>query len=340
MTTTEFWRTGYMKNSIFPDNSFGDSEVQDFANFGAKAGFTYKIDGRNYLYTNGLAMNRAPDARVAYASPRNRDQIVPGLTDEKVYSFEIGYQHRSPGLKARATYFHTQINDGLKLNRFFLPGEITNFGTYILNGLDERHAGFELALQVKLSPTLSANAAASISENIYTSRPHGFFIIDDDGQIRDRGTIYVKNFYVPGTPQTAASFGLDYRSPKFWSLSATVNYFNHNYIDFSPERRTEDAVFGLEKDSPFYNEIVNQEKVPDAFTVDLFAYKSWRLNSDLFFSFTAGVTNLLNETVIQGGYEQLRFERADVQRTGINVFPPRYFYAYGTNFFVLGALRF
>ena len=60
----------------------------------------------------------------------------------------------------------------------------------------------------------------------------------------------------------------------------------------------------------------------------------------MFFSFTAGVTNLLNATVIQGGFEQLRFEKADVQATGINVFPPRYFYAYGTNFFVLGALRF
>ena len=340
MTTTEFWREGYTRSAIFPENSFGKSEVQDFANYAAKAGFTYKIDGRNYLYTNGSALNRTPDPRIAYASPRNRDQVVPGLTDEKVYAFEVGYQHRSPGLKARVTYYHTQINDGLKLNRFFLPGDITNFGTYILNGLDERHAGIELAFQVKLTPTLSAIGATSVSENIYTSRPKGFFIIDDDGQIRDRGTIYVKNFYVPGTPQTAASFGLDYRSPKFWSLSATVNYFDRNYIDFSPERRTEDAVFGLVQDSPFYNNIVNQERVPDAWTVDLLAYKSWRLNSDLFFSFTGGITNLLNATVIQGGYEQLRFERADVQRTGINVFPPRYFYAYGTNFFVLGSLRF
>ncbi|MEO1257808.1 MAG: hypothetical protein AAFZ15_03395 [Bacteroidota bacterium] len=340
LTSTEFWREGYTRSAIFPDNSFGKSEKQTFANYGAKAGITYKIDGRNYIYSNGAALNRAPDPRIAYASPRNRDQLIPGLTDQKVYSFEIGYQHRSPGLKARATYFHTKIDDGLKLNRFFLPGDITNFGTYILSGLDERHAGFELAMQVKLTPTLTANAAANISENIYTSRPRGFFIIDDDGQIRDRGLIYIKNFYVPSTPQTALSGGLDYRSPKFWSLSVTVNYFNHNYIDFSPERRTADAVFGLEQDSEFYNDVVNQEAIPSAFTVDLFGYKSWRIKYDMFFSMTLGVTNLLNAEVIQGGFEQLRFEQADVQATGINVFPPRYFYAYGTNFFLMGALRF
>ena len=145
---------------------------------------------------------------------------------------------------------------------------------------------------------------------------------------------------MPGTPQTAASLGLDYRSPNYWSASITVNFFDRNYIDFSPERRTADQVFGLEQGSEFYNQIVNQTRVPDRFTVDLFAYKSFRINRNTFFYLTGGVTNLLNAEVITGGYEQLRFERQDVERTGLNVFGPRYFYAYGTNFFVMGAVRF
>ncbi len=341
MTTTEFWRTGYMRNGRFPDNSLGESKKQNFANYGAKGGVTLKFDARNYLYSNFAVLNRAPDPRIAYASARNRDQIVPGLTDENVTAWEAGFQHRSPNVKARATFFYTKINDGMKLNRFFLPGEISNFGTYILTGLDERHSGVELAAQIKLTTTLSANLAGAIGEYIYTSRPNGIFIQDDDGVIRDRGTIYTKNFYVPSAPQTALSFGLDYRSPKFWSLTLTVNYFDRNYIDFSPERRTEEIVFGLDQNSAFYKSITEQQKVPDAYTVDLFAYKSWKINHGMFFSLTGGVTNLLNNTnLIQGGYEQLRFERTDVERTGINAFPPRYFYAYGANFFILGALRF
>lgn len=349
LTTTEFWRTGHFRNGRFPDNSFGESEVQDFSNYGAKAGVTYKINGRNYLYANGTLLNRAPDPRIAYASPRNRDQLIPGLTDEKVLAWEAGFQHRSPGLRARATFFYAKINDGLKQSRFFLPGDISNFGTYILTNLDERHAGIELAAQAKLTTTLSFTAAASISENIYTSRPNGIFIQDDDGKIRDRGTIYVKNFYVPGTPQTVFSGGLEYRSPKFWSASVTVNYFDRNYLDFSPERRTEEQVFGLDPASDSYRKVTEQINIydkndtgfkADHFTVDLFAYKSFRVNRGMFFSLTAGVTNLLNATIVQGGYEQLRYERADVEQTGINVFPPRYFYAFGTNFFILGALRF
>lgn len=340
ITSTSFYREGFYRDGRFPDSSFGKSETQDYLNLGAKAGVTYKIDGRNYFYVNAALLNRAPDARIAYASPRSRDQLVPGLTEQRINAFEAGFQHRSPGLKARVTFFRSEIKDGLKLQRFFLPGDISNFGTYILNGLDERHVGIEAAGEVKLTSTLNAKFAASIGENIYTSRPEGFFIQDDDGVIRDRGTIYVKNFYVPSTPNTALSATLDYRSPKFWSASVSVNYFDRNYLDFSPSRRRPDAVFGLAEDSNLYNSIVDQQRVPDAFSVDLFAYKSWKISDGVFFSFTGGVTNLLNAEIVQGGYEQLRFELDDVQTTGINVFPARNFYAYGTNFFVLGALRF
>jgi hypothetical protein len=339
VSTTEFWRTGYFRNGRFPNNSLGDSEKQQYFNYAAKGGLTYKIDGRNYLYANGAYINRAPDARNAYASSRIRDQLVPGLTEETVYAGEAGYQLRSPIVKARATFFYTQINDALKVNRFFLPGDLTRFGTYILTGLDRRHAGVEAAVEAKLTPTLNLRGAASVGEYVYTSRPNGIFIQDDDGVIRDRGKIYIENFYLPSTPQTAGSLGLEYRSPKFWSASVTVNYFDRTYYDISPERRTTDMVFGLEQGSDFYNSIVDQTKAPSAYTVDLFANKSFKIN-DVFFYLTAGVTNLLNAEVITGGYEQLRFERAQVEQTGINVFPERKFYAYGTNFFILGALRF
>ncbi|MBI5916042.1 MAG: hypothetical protein HY842_11730, partial [Bacteroidetes bacterium] len=239
----------------------------------------------------------------------------------------------------RATFFWTQFNDGLKLNRFYLAEDVTRFGTSILVGTDKRHAGVELALQAKLSPSITVNGVAAVGEYIYTSRPQAIFVVDDDGVLQDRGTAYIKNFYVPNTPQTAYSVGIDYRSPRFWSASVTVNYFDRTYLDFSPFRRTADAVFGLEQGSDFYNGIVNQQKAPDAFTVDLFANKSFKINDDAFFYLTAGVTNLLNATVITGGFEQLRFERADVER-GVDVFPPKYFYAFGTNFFVMGAVRF
>jgi hypothetical protein len=336
----DFWRTGHFRNARFQDSSYGDSEKQNYSNGSFKGGLTFKIDGRNYIYSQAAYFHRPPDPRNAFASSRNRDQLVPGLSNEKVRSVEAGYLMRWPGIKARLSGYITQFEDGLKINRFFLPGDISNFGTYILTGLDREHKGLEFAFTAKLSTTLTANGAAAYGKYVYTSRPNGIFIQDDDGLIRDRGTIFIKNFFVPGSPQTAGSLGVDYRSPKFWSASITVNYFDRNYIDFSPERRTADQVFGLSQDSEIYNTIVRQTKADQAFTVDLFGNKSFRINNQTFLYITAGITNLLNATVVTGGYEQLRFERNDFEEKGINVFPPRYFYAYGTNFFVMAALRF
>ena len=37
---------------------------------------------------------------------------------------------------------------------------------------------------------------------------------------------------------TAASFGLEYRDPKFWYVEANVNYLANNYIDVAPITRT------------------------------------------------------------------------------------------------------
>jgi hypothetical protein len=336
---TSFWRTGHYRNGRFPDSSFGDSEQKDYNNYATKGGLTYKLDGRNYLYLNGTFLNRAPDIRTAYASPRSRDQLVPGLRNEEVYGGEIGYLLRTPNVKARATFYSTQFNNGLKLNRFYFTEDVTRFGTSILVGADRRHTGVELALQYKITPTLSLSGVAAVGENIYTSRPRAIFVVDDDGQLQDRGIVYAKNFYVPNSPQTAYSGTLEYRSPKFWSASVTVNYFDRTYLDFSPFRRTTDAVFGLEQGTPLYDSFVNQQKAPSAYTVDLFANKSIKINDDVFFSLTAGVTNLLNAEVVTGGFEQLRFDRADFE-AGIQVQPPKYYYAFGTNFFLMGALRF
>jgi hypothetical protein len=52
----------------------------------------------------------------------------------------------------------------------------------------------------------------------------------------------------------------------------------------------------------------------------------------------AGINNMLNNTdIISGGYEQLRY---DYSTSDINKFPPKYYYAIGTNYYASIALRF
>lgn len=352
-SVTSFWRTGNVRNGRFPDNSLGDSEKSNFANFGVKGGVTYKLDGRNYLFFNGAYMTRAPYFRNSFVSPRARNQLVPGLTDEKITSIEGGYILRSPYLKARAVGYYSRFADRF-LNRSFFLDNALNDGTtggfvnYIMTGVDTRHMGIELAGEVQLGAGLSVLAAAAIGEYVYESRPEVSVYLDNSPQelLQDK-TAYIKNFYIPGTPQSAYTVGLNYRSAKFWFLNINVNYLNRLFMDFFPERRTLEAISYrpdpeyqtdlIDRESDLYKDIIYQEEVEGGVTVDLFGGKSWKFG-DRFLYLTVGINNVLdNQNIITGGFEQFRF---DFEGKELGLFPNRYFYGFGINYFAQLALRF
>ncbi len=333
---TNFWRDGKYVNGRFPDNSFGKSEVQKFMNYGVKLGSVYKINGRNYLFANASYLTTPPSYRNAYLSPRTRDQVAPNLTSEKIVSTEGGYYLKSPYYKARVTGYFTQFKDGIRTMSFYHDGEQA-FVNYTLTGIDKKHFGIELAGEAQIVTGLSINAVAAIGQYIYNSRPLAYITQDNDSELlADGQTIYQKNFYIPGTPQQAYSFGLRYNSPKFWFANVSVNLFNEMYLDFNPDRRTAAAVEPITYGSDEWTTTINQERLDPQVTMDLFGGKSWRFDYKYYIYLTVGVSNALNNRqFITGGFEQLRFDGED-----INKFPNRYYYAYGINYFAQIAFRF
>jgi hypothetical protein len=350
---TTFWRFGNVANGKFPDNSAGESERAQFLEYGAKAGFTYKIDGRNYLLLNGGYMTQAPFARDAFISPRTRNDLAENLDTRKILSVEGGYLLRAPYAKARAIGYYTAFRDILWNRSFFLDNAIVTddgvrggFINYLMPDVNTQHLGVELAAEVSLTSALRVNAVAAIGQYTYTNRPTVTSYLDNVAQRLESETVYIKNFYVPGTPQTAYSLGLSYNSPKYWFANLNFNYYDNIWIDFNPSRRTLDAIsYSAEPQyledvvtpgSPLWNEIIQQTKAPAAFTVDFFGGKSFKFG-DTFLYLNVGVSNILdNRNFITGGYEQLRF---DFQTKDVDRFPNRYFYAFGRNFFINLAVK-
>ncbi len=92
----------------------------------------------------------------------------------------------------------------------------------------------------------------------------------------------------------------------------------------------------VDPNSDLWDQIINQEKLEDQFTMDLFARKTWKVKG-YYIYLNAGINNILNNTdFITGGYEQRRFTYIDESVDDINVdkYPPKYFYAYGVNYFI------
>jgi len=335
------WRVGNVRNGQFPDNSLGESERMSFLTGTTKLGATYKFNGRNYLSVRGFYGTRAPDFRDAMLSPRTRNEFVPNLENETITSFEASYQYQSPKLKAKFTAYRTTFEDRIRLIRFFIETREGNngFGSYVMQGVSSEHVGLEAAVEYDLSSSLEVTVAAATGRNLFTSRPVANAVIDNSGiPIVENSTIYQKNFFASPSPQQAGSLALRYQGKQYWSATLSGSYTRYAFTDISPLRRTVEAVEGFEAGSPQIAAITDQEELPAAFTMDLFANKSIKLKNDNFFFLTLGVNNLLNNTGIRSsGREQLRYSFDD---NNINRFPNRYFYAYGTNFFFQVAYSF
>ncbi len=340
---TQFFRNGRTQVGLFPENSYGKSEKQNFYNYTFKGGVTYKIDGRNYLFANGAYMTRAPFFENAFVAPRTRDIVQDNLVSERIKSVEAGYVMNAPKLKLRLTGYYTDFADQMNVLTFY-HDEFRNFVNYAISGINKTHYGVEFGVDAKIYKGLSLNAGASVGDFRFNSRQNATVTVDNSATLVSKEIIYSENYKVP-TAQQAYTIGLDYRSPRFWFLNVNFNYFDNMWLDFNPLRRTESAVSGVDPSTQLWQDITAQEQLKAQYTVDAFAGYSWLMNNKFkglkkrhFLVFNVGVNNLLNNTdIVSGGFEQLRFDFAG---KNVNKFPARKFYSYGVNYFASIGLRF
>jgi hypothetical protein len=344
---SSFFRTGNFRSALFPTTSFGNSSTNTFFNARTKGGVTYKINGRNYIYANGSIGNRAPFVDNVIISPRTRNDIISNPINEKVSSAEIGYLLRSPNVKARFTLYASQVRDAADIRRFFSDDD-GSFVSMVLQGVNKQYSGLEFGADIKLSPSFRLNVAGSYAQAFYTSRPYLDVYADyqtvgrNGGQIGDRDTAYIKNYCVPSGPQSALQVALNYSSKRFWYANIAANYLARNYIDFTPNTRTKTATDPYEFGSENWHRMIDQSKLPNAFTVDINGGKSFKVNkyikkadNNMLLRLNIGISNILNNTNIKlYGFENPRRER------NLDWFPNRYAYALGAQYFVNLSLSF
>ncbi|HRH60692.1 MAG TPA: TonB-dependent receptor, partial [Chitinophagaceae bacterium] len=343
VSQNKFWRVGNVRNGLFPDNSYGKGTVSSFTNYAAKAGLTYKINGRNYVYVSGAYLTRPPYFENAYISARTRDILQDDLESEVVKTVEGGYIMNSPKVKLRIGGYYTMFEHGFNVLTFYHE-TYRNFVNYAISNIDKLHFGGEFGFEAKLVRNITVTGAAAVGRYYYNSRQHAITSLDNTAEILDSQTVYSQNFRIPSTPQEAYSLGFTYRSPKFWFVSLTGNYFDQMWLDFNPIRRTTAAVDGLDPKSSQWHTVIDQTEFDPQMTLDFFGGYSWKVPNakidgrQVYVAFNVGVNNILNnKDIVTGGYEQLRFP---FDTKNPNEFPPKLFYAYGTNFFMSVSVRF
>ena len=338
--TTMLWREGIWKKGLFLDNSQGNSQVQEYLTYKAKANFRYIVSGAHSFEANVAYTQEAPNFQSAFVSPRTRNTATPGITAEKNFGVDASYNLRLGDFRARISGYYTLFNDHSKVISYYDDVEAT-FVNFAMSGIDMRHLGLEVAFSVPIYAGLSLNGALSLGEYIYSSNPDYIQTQDNSGEILNDAKVYWKNFYVEGTPQTAANIGLSYRGRRNIYASIDANFYDRTYLSMNPSYRTDDVLTpGMSNEE--IQKIRSQEKFNSAFVLNASVGKNWYINRSYTLGFSLNADNLLNnQNVKTGGYEPSRLlrKREESYQT-YERFDSKYFYMFGATYFMNVYFRF
>jgi hypothetical protein len=334
----EMWRVGLMKNGRFPENSYGKSDVKSFLTYGAKAGFTYKITGRNYISVNAQYSNDAPSILNAFLAPRIRNAYVPSLKTEKIFSSDLSYIMKYPKFQMRLTGYFTQFTYLSRVISFY-HDDYATMVNYAMNGINQRHMGVEVGAEWKMTSMFSLIFAGNFGDYRYSNNPNvninaenGYDILSTGSQDNVE-TVYWKDYFVAGTPQVATTMGLKFNH-NYWWVNVNANYFDRIFCDLNPERRTISSRGTWNLDNPeeaaIYHSIVDQTRLKGQFTLDVSVSKSWKIKSNTI-AINISITNLFNNTnLVTSAWEQYRFDYRGYNATK---YQNKYYYAFGTTFY-------
>jgi len=342
---SSYQREGLYKNGYYPNNSFGKSEKLNFDNFGFKGGATYKLTGQHFLDFNGVYMTKAPNHKDVFPNARLNNATTEDIKNETIKSVDASYIIRMPSFKARFTAYFNETENTTDISFYYADNISVGNGEFVsevVSGQNKRNKGLEAGLEYQLTSTIKATAAAAFGEYTYTNNPN--LVIKADGAVGDvfNGKTNMEGYRQAGMPQQAYSAGLEYRDPKFWWVSANINFLSNNYLDVAPLLRTSQFITNSdEANFPYDAELaasyLAQEKF-DAFTlVNLVGGKTWRIQEKTLGLF-ANINNVFDIQYKTGGFEQARnanySELYKDHQGPTRSFGSKYFYGYGRTFMV------
>lgn len=339
---TQFHREGHMRNGRAPHNSLGKGEIHHFDEGSAKAGATYKINGRNYLQAHAEYGTRAPLIDQIYVSPRIEDYVAPGVQSERVLSADIGYIWNFRRFRGSVTAYVNQIDDATE--RFgFYDEQYQTYTNFVLSGVKRVNKGVELGMEYKITPSVTASFAGTYARYQYKNNPMGTRSFENGLYADTTNVVYLKNYYAGSVPQTVFNIGIDWAAPKQWFFGINGTWQGDAYVNLSPAyHEALPELWKLYPDeaslSAKIRELASQEKLKDAFSLNVSVGKLIYINRKVSLNINLNINNILNNRdIVTYAYQQGRLDTNNYIR---DKYPNRYTYAQGIKVFLNAGVRF
>jgi len=335
------WREGFMRNGLFPENSYGKSGKAHFLDGGFKLGSALNL-GKGHVITFGAGYElRAPGAAVAFICPEMNNDFVQKLRNEEVASAELGYAINNKWFRLNINGYYYNMHAGNEFQQYF-NDDASSFSYNSLDGVKKEYYGVELGLKIKVTSNLDIVALGTYSDAKYTDDTHVTWMSSTTKEMFEE-TCHNKGMRVSGTPLTAASLGLNYRI-KRWYLGLTGNYYDRIYLSYSTNLRYEQNMKNAGRYHNGVYDVPEQAKGNGGFMLDASIGRQFYVCHHPL-SVNLQLCNLTNRrNITTGGYEQSRSnysvtetensgtESTTTKRTYNFEKNPKRFYAQGFNF--------
>ncbi len=343
---TNFYREGYMRNGRAPEvgenGSKGKSRVLDFLTASAKAGVTYKLDGRNQFRLQAEYGSRAPLADNVFIAPRVKNTTIGHPESQLDFSADLSYIWNYRRFRGTLTAYYTQMDRAVERTGFY-DETYNTYAIFALEGVKREYKGVELGMAYKITPSITASFAGTYARFQYKNNPQGTRSFENGLYPDVTQTVYLKNYYMGSTPQSQFNVGIDYAAPKNWFFNVNGTWQGDAYVNLSPAyHEALPGLVGLYPDQAELEakirELAAQDKLDSHFTLNLSIGKAIYFRNGPSLNFNLNVNNVLNNRdVVTYAYQQGRLDTKNYDRSA---YPNRYQYAQGIRLFLNVGVRF
>ena len=356
---SEISRRGFYRKELFADSSEGVSRRVKFSPYALRIKAGYLVADKHFV-SGSVATEATPcDGENLFLQSQYNNRTVVNPTMRTAYNAEVRYLYQIPNFSLSTTLFvGAELND-TEVRHLYddISGEYVDVVTDKINTLRyglEVEAEYSFAEHFRLMGAVTAGRYSYATNSIVTIYTDSSNAVIANG-IESRN----KGLSLGNAPQIVATAGLSYYNRGWWA-SLNANYAGLRYVEPSAVMRTE-RVLSMAVSPEQRNDLLAQERLRDAFTLDLSLSKSFyfsRLSKKIYSTtavprfedryprsrlvFRVGVRNLLGATdIVYSGYESSRLQRYKLADGYLyHRQATRYQYAYPRTFFASVSFEF
>lgn len=189
--------------------------------YNVKAGLNYNLNELHNVFGNVGYYERQPFFGAVY--PSNRQVLNPNLTNEKVFSSELGYGFKNNNLKINFNLYRTSWKD--RWQRRTTTG--TNFAE--IEGITQIHMGAEFDANYKVNNFLTLEGMFSYGDWKYQGNATGQEFDLNYNPTGGVSTLNLDGVRVGDAAQTTASLGAFVQATKSLKFNALWRYVDRLY---------------------------------------------------------------------------------------------------------------